>query len=295
MHILLTGGSGFIGSALIPKLIELSYAVTVLTRQNTPKALEKTRYINNLEQLADPVDAVINLAGASLAGGRWTDRYKREIRDSRISLTNGLGAYFDRQEVRPKIWLNASAIGYYGSHPNRVFQENDEGGSGFAADLCRDWESSAEQAAGDARLCKLRIGVVLDAGGGAFVEMARSFQMGVGSWMGDGRQWLSWIHRQDVITAMLFLLQQEQARGVYNLTAPHAVTNKEFCGLMRKHYRTFLAMPVPGSLLRVLVGEMADELLLQGQKVLPARLQESGFTFAYPTLTDAIREIRHAS
>ncbi|MEM0900891.1 MAG: TIGR01777 family oxidoreductase [Pseudomonadota bacterium] len=294
MHLLITGGSGFIGSALIPRLLASSHEVTVLTRQKSPKTLAHSRSINQLEQLTEPVDAVINLAGASLAGSRWTERYKQEIRDSRIALTDGLGAYFDQQDRRPAIWLNASAIGYYGSHQDKVFREDDDSGLGFSADLCRDWESSAQQAAGDARLCQLRIGVVLDAGGGAFVEMGRSFQMGVGSWMGDGRQWLSWIHRKDLVDAMLFLLEHERANGAYNLTAPNAVTNREFCNLMREHYRTFLAMPVPAPLLRILVGEMADELLLEGQKVVPSRLQELGFTFKYPMLSDAIGEIRRS-
>ncbi|MEM1143048.1 MAG: TIGR01777 family oxidoreductase [Pseudomonadota bacterium] len=294
MHILVTGGTGFIGTALVPALLQQQHVVSVLTRQRNPDVIEGAHYERELANIVEPVDAVINLAGASLAGKRWSQEYKEEMRSSRIDFTRQLGSHFAASETRPSIWINASAIGFYGASLEQTFTEQDAPGFGFSAQLCKDWEEAATDAAGDARLCLLRLGVVLDAGGGAYLEMSRSFRMGMASWMGSGQQFLSWIHRRDAVEAILRLLESQDASGVFNLTAPGAVTSREFCSALRRHYRTLLALPVPTFALRLLVGEMANELLLTGQRVVPSRLKEMGFSFAYPSIDDAVEAIRTA-
>ncbi|WOJ94196.1 TIGR01777 family oxidoreductase [Congregibacter variabilis] len=295
MNILVTGGTGFIGEALIPALLQRGHDVSVLTRQSAPKQLPGVEYVQTLPSLSSTIDAVINLAGASLAGKRWTAAYKQEMIASRVDLTRALGEYFQSTTNPPSIWLNASAIGFYGPQKNEELTESSPPGKGFAAGLCREWELAATEAAGGARLSLLRLGVVLDTGGGAYPQMAQPFRMGVANWIGDGQQWLSWVHRDDVVSAFCFALQSPDLSGVINVTAPEAVTSRQFCQAMRQVHRTLLAIPMPGFLMRAMVGEMADELLITGQKVLPARLSSAGFEFSYPRLDLALERIESTS
>lgn len=293
MHVLITGGTGFIGTPLTRELLDEGHEVTVLTRQaREPQGA--LRFVRNLEEIDDDaqIDAVINLAGASLAERRWSAAYKREILSSRLETTRAVLQLLQRLATTPAVLLNASAIGYYGSHGDERLAEDAESNPGFSQDLCQQWETLALQAAAlGVRVCLLRLGVVLDSGGGAFVQMAQPFRMGIANWMGHGRQWLSWVHRRDVIAAIVFLLQQEGLSGPFNLTAPEAVTSREFCAAMKRHTRTFITAPVPGFAMRLLVGEMADELLLQGQRVIPAALEQAGFTFSYPDIDSALADI----
>lgn len=295
MHALVTGGTGFIGSALVPALIEQGCEVSVLTRQPKPMAKDvangKLRFVQEIDSLGRSPDAVINLAGASLAGKRWTESYKAEIRNSRIQFTHNLGQSLAARNFAPSVWINGSAIGYYGASLDRSFTESDKVGEGFAARLCSDWEQSAVAAANGARLCLLRLGVVLDRDGGAFTQMAQPFKFGLANWIGSGHQWLSWVHRDDVVSAILHLLNDNASSGAFNLTAPEAVTSRQFCAQMQKHYRTIAAMPMPGPVMRLLVGEMADELLLQGQRVIPDALLKAGFSFALTDLDSALTEM----
>ena len=295
MHVLVTGGTGFIGTALVLALMAQGYTVSVLTRQTDVSADlpgEKLNYIQSVESLDCSPDAVINLAGASLADKRWTANYKTVIQDSRIRFTKKLGESLAARGFAPSIWISGSAIGYYGASLEERFVESDPAGEGFAAQLCVDWEQSANEACGDARLCLLRIGVVLDRDGGAFAQMAQPFKFGLANWIGHGRQWLSWIHRDDVVAAILHLLADNTLSGAFNLTAPEAVTSRQFCQLMQRHYRTLIAMPMPAAVMRVIVGGMAEELLLQGQQVVPAALIDSGFQFKHPDLDSALKQIR---
>ncbi|EED33045.1 conserved hypothetical protein TIGR01777 [gamma proteobacterium NOR5-3] len=291
MNILLTGGTGFIGEALIPALQERGHNVSVLTRQLAPKSRADVEYVQELQDLGPCIDAVINLAGASLADKRWNDAYKQKMVASRVELTRTLGEYFRRVESPPTVWLNASAIGYYGARDDQELDESASSGAGFAAELCRDWEAAATDAAGDARLCILRLGVVLDAGGGAYPQMAQPFRFGVANWIGDGRQWLSWVHREDVVSAFCFALDRADLSGPINVTAPEPVTSRDFCTAMRKVHRTLLAIPMPAFLMRAMVGEMADELLITGQRVQPAKLLAEGFEFTLPRLASALERI----
>ena len=293
MDILLTGGTGFIGKALLPALRAAGHRLTVLTRQDLGDS-DGLRYVRDLDSLDEPFDAVINLAGASLAGKRWNARYKQEIVASRIDTTKALGDYYARLGSSPSVWLNASAIGFYGPRGDETLTENASKGNGFSADLCQAWEEAAREAAGpDTRLCLLRLGVVLHRSGGAYLQMALPFRVGVANWVGNGRQYLSWIHRDDVVAAMLQLLGQGE--GVFNLTAPAPITSREFCSAMQDVHSTFFTLPMPATVMRLMVGEMANELLLTGQRVIPERLEEAGFTFTYRELRAALAAIEGRS
>ena len=293
MHILITGGTGFIGELLTQTLLAESHQLTILTRQALS---DRTgcAYVQSLQDIASDVffDAVINLAGASLAARRWSNAYKQEIVNSRLSTTRDLLGLFQRLEKPPAVLLSGSAIGYYGHHGDTPLNEESAVNSGFSSQLCHDWE----QAAGHAqefgvRVCYLRLGVVLDGGGGALTEMARSFQFGVASWVGQGDQWLSWVHRLDVVRAMTFLLSHNELSGAFNLTAPEPVTSKAFALALREHHRTLVTAGVPAALMRVALGEMAEELLLNGQRVLPARLEAAGFEFTHRDIGSALDAI----
>lgn len=293
MDILITGGTGFIGSVLKDRLLEQGHSLVILSRQAKP-GIRNCRYIERLDELADDaaVDAIINLAGASLAGRRWTTSYKEEIVASRLDTTRALAGLCGRLQRPPKVLLSASAIGYYGPRDSNKIDEKEPPGTCFSSDLCEKWESEASAAQGlGVRVCYLRFGVVLDRDGGAMTEMARPFRFGVANWIGSGEQWLSWIHRSDAVAAIEWLLQHPEASGAFNVTAPEPVTSKGFCAAMKRKTRTFLTLPMPATAMRLLVGEMADELLITGQGVVPARLQEAGFTFRYATIDAALDDI----
>jgi len=288
MHILLTGGTGLIGTALCGALSAQGSQLTVLSRSARRSAQGRT-FITHLEQCVSPVDAVINLAGAGLADRRWTAAYKRTIVRSRIDLTQQLVSWIESQTTRPKTLISASAIGYYGASPDDAFTEQGTPGTGFAADLCQRWEQEALRAEALAvDVAVLRLGVVLANEGGALGKMTQSFRFGVESWLGAGEQWLSWIHIDDVVRAIQFVLAADPRATTYNAVAPEPVTHRGFAHEVGRHSRSLLKLGVPPLAARLLAGEMAEELLLSGQKVLPQALIEQGFNFAYPTLTAAL-------
>jgi len=285
---LLTGGTGLIGTALCGALSAQGSQLTVLSRSARRSAQGRT-FITHLEQCASPVDAVINLAGAGLADRRWTAAYKRTIVRSRIDLTQQLVSWIESQTTRPKTLISASAIGYYGASPDDAFTEQGTPGTGFAADLCQRWEQEALRAEALAvDVAVLRLGVVLANEGGALGKMTQSFRFGVESWLGAGEQWLSWIHIDDVVRAIQFVLAADPRATTYNAVAPEPVTHRGFAHEVGRHSRSLLKLGVPPLAARLLAGEMAEELLLSGQRVLPQALIEQGFDFAYPTLTAAL-------
>ncbi len=293
LHFLVTGGTGFIGASLVRSLLREGHRATILTRQ-TIGDTENCRHVDSLESISEDAEfaAVINLAGESLADKRWTRKYKQKIRDSRFGTTKALVTLLQRLQEKPAAMLSASAIGYYGHQGDVLLSENAEVVPGFAQHLCQQWESLACDAeALGIRVCRLRLGVVLDRGGGAMDQMRRPFDFGLANWLGTGRQWLSWVHRQDVILAIQFLLRREDLSGPFNVTAPEPVTSRGFCNAMKQHKRTLITLPVPGFALRLLVGEMAEELLLNGQRVVPTALQNAGFNFQYPQLEVALENI----
>lgn len=293
MRILITGGTGFIGAQLLPALSAGGHEIVLLSRQQRPCG---GRYpsITHLDQLPDNehIDAIINLAGASLAGRRWSAAYKRELVASRVDTTRSLISLIQRLDSRPAVLLSASAIGFYGHHGDEMLSEDGASVPGFAQSLCQAWE----QVAGEARelgvrVCNLRLGVVLDRDGGALQQMLLPFRLGVGNYVGDGSQWFSWIHRKDAVAAMQFLLDKPTLDGPFNLTAPHPVTARAFCEAIQQHKRTLLTLPMPAAVMRLMMGEMAEELLIAGQRVLPTALELAGFSFRYPTVDGALADI----
>jgi uncharacterized protein (TIGR01777 family) len=296
MHILLTGGTGFIGSPLADVLLAGGNELIVLSRQSRVDR-PHCRFVQSLETVQDnePLDAVINLAGAPLAARRWNAAYKREIRASRLDTTREVLDLLRRLHRPPAVLLSASAIGYYGHHGDEYLDEYAPVTPGFAQHLCSDWEALALQAQSlGVRVCLLRLGVVLGNDGGALQQMASSFRFGVAAWLGTGRQWLSWVHRQDVVRAIQFLLERDDLQGPFNITAPEPVTGRDLAVALQAHYRTFIRLGVPAAVMRLLVGEMAGELLLNGQRVLPRRLEAAGFAFNYPRLASALTGIYSA-
>ncbi len=291
MHILITGGTGLIGSALCTHLIQHHHHVTVLTRR--PRDVTGgVVYVCSLEDCSKPVDMVVNLAGANLADRRWSRAYKAEIRRSRVDLTQRLVAWMRCSKQPPRRLISASAIGYYGTSEQACFDESSPVGEGFAATLCSDWELAAA-AAGDAgiEVVALRLGVVMAAQGSALQKMTQSFRFGVASWLGSGEQWLSWIHLVDAVRVIEFVMTQEAPLAVYNAVAPDPVCHREFARQVGKLRRPLLNLPVPGVIASALAGEMAEELLLRGQRVLPVNLERQGFQFRYPTLDTALTNL----
>ncbi|MEZ5502395.1 MAG: TIGR01777 family oxidoreductase [Halioglobus sp.] len=296
MRVVITGGTGFIGAALTEMLIARGDEVVLLSRQAL-RDRPGCRHVGSLDEVAatEAVDAVVNLAGASLAARRWSAPYRREIVASRLDTTREVLDMVSRLQRPPECLLSASAVGYYGHHGDEKLTESSAVTPGFAQKLCHDWEVLALQAARQGvRVCLLRLGVVLDQDGGALAEMAKSFRFGVASWLGSGRQWLSWVHRADVIRAMAFLLARNDLQGPFNITAPEPVTGRGFAAALRAHHHTFIRAGVPAPVARLLVGEMADELLLNGQRVVPDGLLAAGFDFRYPGLEAALAAIYDA-
>lgn len=293
MKILITGGTGFIGKPLCSALVAEGHRLIVLSRQTLADTAH-IRFVSCLDKIQsnESIQAIINLAGASLADKRWDARYKQEIISSRIDTTESILQLIQRLDIKPMTLISGSAIGYYGHHGDEALNESSKCTPGFAHSLCRQWEDlalTAEQ--WNVRVSLLRIGVVFDREGGAFEQMARPFSFGIANWLGDGAQWVSWVHRVDVISAIQFLLEHNELKGAFNITAPQPVTSRGFSDAMAKHKRVFLSVPVPAVVMRLLIGEMADELLLNGQKVMPNALTAAGFEFRFPDLDSALRYI----
>jgi uncharacterized protein len=293
MHVLVTGGTGFIGQALLPALQAAGHAVTVLSRQpDTARVPAGVAVIRDLDGtgMAAP-EAVINLAGENLGAGRWNTARKQRFLDSRVSTTEALVAAFSRWSQPPRVLLNGSAIGWYGARGDETLTEASAPGSGFAATLCRDWEAAAGAAETmGVRVACVRIGIVLGLPGGALGQMLPPFRFGLGGPLGDGRQWMSWVHRDDLVRLMQRLVEDETLRGPFNGTAPAPVRNADFARALGTALRRPAVLPMPGFALRLMVGEMADELLLQGQRVLPQRALDAGFAYRYADLNAALSQ-----
>jgi hypothetical protein len=291
MNILLTGGTGFIGTVLVQRLLARGDTVTVYTRDASHDDGAGLRYVTSLDDIAADSNfgAFINLAGESIAEGRWTPARKQVLVASRVDTTERLLALARRMERPPETVLSASAIGYYGCQDDTPLAEDAATEDCFSHRLCVAWEAAAGQFESlGCRVCLMRLGVVLGRDGGAFSQLQQSVQFGVATWLGSGDQWLSWVHRDDAISAMIFLLEQPELHGPFNVTAPGAVTNRGFSAALAKRRRAFIGLPVPGFVMRTIFGEMAEELLLNGQRAVPARLEAAGFHFEYATLDQAL-------
>lgn len=296
MKILITGGTGFIGSALTRSLIVQGWEVTVLSRN--PDSVEKicgtgVKPLNHLNQLnpEDSYQVIINLAGAPIFAARWSDARKQIIRDSRISLTQQLVECMARMTVKPELLISGSAIGYYGDQGDVVLTEQSAAREDFSQKLCADWESEAKKAAQfGVRVCLIRTGLVLAEGGGLLQRMLLPFRLGLGGRLGDGQQWMSWIHRQDWIAIAQTMIADTSMQGAYNATAPNPVTNSEFTRMLAQCLKRPALFPVPAWLLKILLGEMSG-LVLGSQRVIPERLLVQGFKFQYPDLSSALSQV----
>ena len=293
MRYLISGGTGFIGRALCVDLLRAGQQAVVLTRCAAAAQQKLPLGAEAVEDLAalDGADAVVNLAGESVVGGRWSAARKQALLDSRISTTVRLLRWIEGLRQRPQVLVSASAIGYYGPCGDRELDEGACAGKDFSARLCSAWEAEALKArALGLRVCLLRIGIVLGCDGGALSSLLPQFRLGLGGRMGDGRQWMSWVHRADLVALIRHLAEDPAAAGVYNGTAPQPVTNADFSRTLGRVLSRPAFLPTPGFVLRLLFGEMAD-LLLTGQKVLPKRALAEGFEFHHPELEGALREV----
>lgn len=295
MKMLITGGTGLIGSALYRKL-HGQHQITVLTRDPNKahkKLGNQAQTLTSLDTLTDlnDFDAVINLAGEPIANKRWTAQQKQRIEQSRFQITEQLVKLFAQSATPPKVLISGSAMGYYGRQgktpvTEKAHQVHDE----FSHRLCAQWESIALQAQSEqTRVCLLRTGLVLAKQGGALAKMALPFKLGLGGPIGDGEQMMSWIYLDDMVDAVIFLLQQNNAQGPYNLTAPTPVSNNEFSQTLANTLHRPCVFRVPAFVMEGLLGEMS-EMILTGQAVLPERLQEAGFKFKHRHLKGALQD-----
>lgn len=296
MRILITGGTGLIGRHLCKSLLAAGHELTVLSRKPDTVAAKCGDAVKPMAALGEwtpemTFEAVINLAGEPIVDERWTGRRKQMLRDSRIALTEALVQRIAAAERKPQVLLSASAIGYYGARDDERLSEDSGAGNDFPAQLCLDWEAAALAAEKyGVRVCLLRSGLILSRDGGLLGRMLPPFKLGLGARVGDGRQWMSWVHIDDHVAMLLRLLGDEQMRGAYNLTAPTPVTNREFTAELAAVLHRPAPFVAPASLLKLSLGEAAS-LLLEGQRVLPARMQAAGQVFRFPTLKAALQDL----
>ncbi len=292
-HVFITGGTGFIGQALCEWLDRQGYRITVFSRQSEEKVRElcgpRVKAISKLSDLhhIGAIDAIVNLAGENIASRRWTEMRKSELRTSRVAFTRDLCRHLGNLTHKPGVMISGSAIGYYGSCGSTELTEDCLPGSDFAAQLCADWEHTAREAERQRiRVCLLRIGVVLSPKGGALARMLLPFKLGLGGIIGDGKQWMSWIDRDDLCRLILFLIENPVARGPINGVAPYPATNRAFTHILAETLRRPTLLPVPAKLLTLALGEAAT-LLLGSQRVLPENALALGFKFEYESLESA--------
>ena len=304
MRLLLIGCTGFIGKELVPSLIKEGHEIIIISRKNMKNLqlnipfnkfkflkidLSKKQNWSN-EILIDhlkEVDGIINLIGEPIADKKWTVAQKKEIENSRIQSTKFLMESLKKSRINPKVIINGSAIGFYGTSLTEEFNENSISGSDFLAKLCEKWEKVAAEKPLFSRLVILRIGIVLEAEGGALSKMLPVFKIGLGGPIGDGNQWMSWIHRSDLCGLIINALVDKKFSGVFNAVAPEPVLMKDFTKILGKCLNRPNLLPVPSRILKVLLGEGA-KLVLEGQKVKSIKLKENKYKFKYPLLEKAI-------
>lgn len=296
MAILVFGGSGLVGTALCVALRHDGvHAVPLRAPRAGDAAWEPAATAAQLEAL-EGADAIVNLSGASIGDGRWTPERKRVLRDSRIDSTRLLVDAMARLRQKPKVFVCASAVGYYGSRGDEELTESSAAGTDFLGGVTHEWEAQAQQAEGSGiRTVMTRFGVILSANGGALPRMLTPFKMGAGGRLGDGKQWMAWVEIQDVVGAIRWIIANPEARGPVNVVSPNPVQNSEFTRVLARVLHRPAIFPAPAFALRMMLGEMADALLLSSQRAKPEKLVAGGFRFRFETLKPALREVLGAS
>ena len=298
MRIVVTGATGFIGQALVPRLAELGHHVHMLVRKPRTGLPPQIPYsIWNAEQNDPPAaalegaEAVIHLAGEPVAQ-RWTAATKRNIRSSRVGGTQRLIAALSQMGTFPRVLISGSAIGYYGSRGDEILTESSQPGTGFLAEVSEEWESAANLGlALNMRVVRLRTGIVLGREGGALARMLPAFRAGAGGRLGSGEQWMSWIHLHDLLSMIIAALTNEKLTGAVNAVSPEPVRNIDFTHTLASELRRPAIFPAPMFLLRLLFGEMAEAVLEASQRVLPVAAERAGFEFRYTELAPALRDL----
>jgi uncharacterized protein (TIGR01777 family) len=302
MRIVIAGATGFLGTPLAAALRADGHDVTALTRR--PAVPPPTRAllwapdgsIGPWAAAIDGADAVVNLAGESIAGARWTDAHKRRIRESRILATRSIAAAIRAASAPPSVLVSGSAVGYYGPHGEEPLTERTPAGTDFLAQVCADWEREAQAASTPrTRVICVRTGLVLERDGGALPQMLPPFRFGVGGPVGSGRQYWPWIHRSDWVALVRWLIDSPSVSGAVNATAPEPVPNAEFARTLGRVLRRPAMLPAPAFALRAILGEMAGALLLSGQRALPDAAERNGFAFTYRRLEPALHAIFNAA
>jgi uncharacterized protein (TIGR01777 family) len=291
---LLSGASGMLGKSLQQLLEDCHLPILQLVRRNPALRNEIQWNPAVSPAIQDPrafegMAAAIHLGGASLAGRRWTKAYKRELVQSRIHSTRELASTLARLRQPPPVFLTASAVGFYGNRGDELLDDTSPGGSGFLAEVCQQWEAAALPAVeAGIRVIHLRLGVVLGPGSGALAAIAPLFRLGLGGRLGSGRQWMSWISLTDAVAAIAFALRTPSIQGPINLTSPNPVTNRQFTLSLAHVLHRPAVLPVPAFVLRLALGEMADEALLSSARAFPSKLTTARFQFKYPVLGHAL-------
>jgi len=297
MKVIIAGGTGFLGRPLVRALAADGHDVVILTRGPEDRRANAIAWTPNGESgpwasAIDGAGAVVNLAGESIAAKRWTAAQKQKILDTRVLATRSLVSAIRTAGAPPPVFVSASAVGYYGPLGDEVVTEDTPPGSDFLARVCVRWEEEARRAASArTRVVCIRTGVVLEKDGGALPQMLPPFTFGAGGPVGSGRQYWPWIHRQDWIDLVRWAIRTPDAAVAINATAPHPVTNADFARALGRAMRRPAFMPAPAFALRLLLGEMADALLLSGQRAVPRNAERGGFTFAYPRVDEALQAI----
>ena len=291
MKILITGSTGFVGTALVKALASDGHTVCrlMLRADSMWRGIPET---GELGAAGDGPDAVVNLAGASIAGVRWTDKRKHLLRTSRIATTRALVKALAKMNARPRVLVSASAIGIYGDRGDEVLTEESKPGMDFLTGLAREWEAEALKAeALGIRVVLARFGIILARHGGALAKMLLPFKLGAGGRLGSGKQWMSWITLEDVVGVIRFALENNAVRGAVNVVAPHPAQNSDFTKALAKELHRPALFPAPAFALRLALGEMADALLLSSQRVMPQVLEKLGYRFLYPELPTAFNAV----
>jgi uncharacterized protein len=300
MRVIITGGTGLIGTALTRLLISNNHEIFILTRRppnntNLPAGVQQVQWdaatAGGWGHLVDGADAVINLAGEGIADGRWSEERKRRIYASRVNAGKAVMEAINAATTKPKVLIQSSAVGYYGPRHEEILAEDAAPGSDFLAQVCFDWEASTAEAERlGVRRAVIRSGVVLSNDGGAWPQIVLPFKLFAGGPIGSGKQYWPWIHIDDEAQAIHFLIDNENASGAFNLSAPAPLTNKEFAKTLGKVMGRPAVFPVPSAALKIAFGEMST-VLLDGQRAVPYHLQELGYSFKYPTAEAAFRDL----